>query len=153
MFKSFTSKTLSPWLTWNNTWEQNAKLEKYCPVKIYDNYFFSKGHLSSENPDHGHLQRELSEGPVSDGRNSQFAHDSWLWLTAWAVLCMSCSLLVHCWCVLCVQPVQLEKAISNPDLRAGKVRQRSVASAENTEVAGEWAPCRDGGGCYNDDNI
>ena len=38
-------------------------------------------------------------------------------------------------CSLCVQPVQLEKAISNPDLRAGKVRQRSVASAENTEVA------------------
>ena len=34
-----------------------------------------------------------------------------------------------------MQPVQLEKAISNPDLRAGKVRQRSVASAENTEVA------------------
>ena len=56
-------------------------------------------------------------------------------------------------CSLCVQPVQLEKAISNPDLRAGKVRQRSVASAENTEVAREWAPCRDGGGCYNDDNI
>ena len=39
-----------------------------------------------------------------------------------------------------MQPVQLEKAISNPDLRAGKVRQRSVASAENTEVAREcWA--------------
>ena len=44
-------------------------------------------------------------------------------------------------CSLCVQPVQLEKAISNPDLRAGKVRQRSVASAENTEVAGECAVC------------
>ena len=40
-----------------------------------------------------------------------------------------------------MQPVQLEKAISNPDLRAGKVRQRSVATAENTEVAGECAVC------------
>ena len=75
MFKSLTLKTM----IWNNT-----PLSMGTKCKNRKNIFqlkimtttFSKGHLSSENPDHGHLQRELSEGPVSDGRNSQFAHDS-----------------------------------------------------------------------------
>ena len=118
---------------------------------------FSKGHLSSENPDHGHFKRKFSEGPVSDGRNSQLIHESWflslypnqrgreLMFTFGSLRILSE--------MFSAQPVQLEKAISNPDLRAGKVRQRSVASAENTEVAGrlpgsvQCALCIEGGGC------